>query len=87
MCENCPQVYMTRVVFSGNQAQASAGGFRLTPLLSDIGTMQSAFFVTCLCILFLLAADDVTHGLQHDLSACRIRMRCICHCYFGMHVR
>ena len=87
MCENCPQVYMMQVIFSGNQAQASAGGFRLTPLLLDVGTMYSACFVTCLCIVFLLAADAVTHnGLQHDQSACRIRMRWICRYHCGMHV-
>ena len=86
MCENCPQVYMTQVIFSGNQAQASAGGFRFTPLLPDIDTMYSACFVTCLCILSLLAADAVIHSLQHDQSTCRIRMRRICHYHCGMCV-
>ena len=63
MCENCPQVYMARVIFSGNQAQASAGGFRLPPPLPDVGTMHSACFVMCLCILFPCAADAMTHDL------------------------
>lgn len=87
MCENCPQVYMTQVIFSGNQAQASAGGFRLTPLLPDINTTHSAIFVTFLCILSVLAADFVIHSLQHDQSACRIRMIWMCHYYIGMRVR
>jgi hypothetical protein len=64
MCENCPQVYMSQVIFAGNQAQASAGGFRLTPLLPDIDTMHLACFVTCLCKLTLHAAEVVMHGLQ-----------------------
>ena len=67
MCENCPQVYMSQVVFISNRAHTSAGGFRYKPSL----LMQSliAWFSHCFAWFSLCLHGSVFACMFQSLLA------------------